>query len=232
MSVSVFKFQTMNNVNDPSDLVQNVKAVRFEVADLVNVDCDNDGGVQVRKALITGLIQQPVDDFMGSRHYWAAGNTVYCDKALDDEIDERFSTVISLDNMITMIRRVDGGMFVGTTNELHFLQGTDPLAGGFNDVWSLPYGVIMGTGIHIRGELVPVGGFAGNCCIFASHRGVIVGGSGGNIANISQDKVSYPHGLTGKACVREENGLVHYLFTTSQDTPAYNVLTQITLDIN
>jgi len=235
MKPATFVFSGMNNVSDPADIdCRNPKSSQYgQCVDLVNVDCDNDGGIARRKGLITGLVQHPVTEIMGSRNYWAVGNTVYCSKALSDDEDQRFSTVISLDDMITMIRRVDGGLFVGSTKELHFLAGTDPQAGdGFSDVWTLPYGVIMGTGMHVRGELVPQSQFAGNCCIFASHRGVIVGGPGGQIHNLSQNKVSYEYGLSGKAMIREENGLVHYLFTTSATNPAYNRLDPIVLTLH
>lgn len=219
MKPTVFKFATMNNVDDPTSLKNG------ECVDLVNVDCDNDGGIATRNGLVTGLVQQPVADSMGSRDYWAAGNTVYCTKALSEATDERFSTVISLDDMITMVLRVDGGLYVGSLTELHYLHGTDPQVGGHDDNWSLPYGVILGTGMHVKGELLPPQHqLSGNCCIFATHRGVTVGAPGGRIVNLSQGKVSYEYGLTGKACIREENGLVHYLFTTSKTNPAFNRL--------
>ena len=226
--MKTFRFHGMNNVDDPADVGQRFDALQkktySECVDLVNVDVDTDGNIVRRAPLITGLIQQPVSDSMGSRNYWAVGNTVYCSKALSDDEDKRFSIVISLDSMITMILRVDGGLYVGSTTELHYLDGTDPQEGGFQDVWALPYGVILGTGIRVKGEIAPVAGMQGNCCIFASQRGIIIAGPGGNIFNLSQGKVSYEYGLTGKAMVREKNGLVHYLFTTSKTNPAYNKL--------
>lgn len=231
-----FRFHGMNNVDDPADVGKrydaNARKTYSECIDIVNCDIDNDGGISDRPALVDYLVQQPVSDSMGARNYWPVGNTVYCSKALSTEEDERYSTVISLDNMITMILRVDGGMYVGSTHELHFLSGTDPQEGGFTDMWSLPYGVILGTGCHIKGELVPAAGMAGNCAIFATQRGVFVAGAGGNIVNLSQNKVSYEYGLTGKACVREANGLVHYLFTTSAVNPAYNKLPAFTFPVD
>lgn len=230
----IYTFQTMNNVTDPADLrVQPTKThPGGECVDLVNVDTDNDSGISVRAAVIDGLVQHPVGDTMGARRYWAVGNTVYCSVALSDAEDKRYSTVISLDDMITMIIRVDGGLYVGSTKETHYLHGTDPQAGGFQDQWTLPYGVIMGTALHVRGELVPVAQMQGNCAIWASQRGVMVGGPGGITVNLSQNKVSYPYGLTGKAWLREQNGLVHYLFQTSDTNAAYNLLPDLNLDID
>jgi hypothetical protein len=226
---AVFTFVTMNNVDDPADL----NRAKGECVALVNVDPDNDGGIAVRPGLVTGLIQQPVTESMGSRNYWAVGNKVYCSKALSDDEDQRFSTVITLDDMITMIRRVDGGLYVGSTTELHYLHGTDPQVEGFSDQWTESYGVILGTGCHVRGGLLPPGlGMSGNCCIFATHRGVMIGAPGGVVINLSQGKVSYDYGLTGKACIRETNGLVHYLFTTSATNPAYNRLPAFTFPVN
>lgn len=225
--VKKFKFVTMNNVADPADL----DVEKGECVLLANVDPDNDGGVSRADRTLAGLVFQPVTETMGSRNYWAVGNTVLCDKALSDDVDARFSTVITLDDPITMIRRVDGGLYIGSTGELHYLSGTDIQAGGFDDVWSLPYGVIMGTGCHIKGELVPAAGVAGNCCIFASHRGVIVGAPGGKIVNLSQDKISYSYGRIGRAMVRETKGLAHYIFDPGTGTPAYNALPDLGLPI-
>lgn len=230
-----FLFNGMNNVSDPGDIdCLNPKSSQYgQCVDLVNVDCDNDGGIARRAGLVSGLVQQPVTESMGSRNYWALGNTVYCSKALAEDEDRRYSTVISCDDMITMIRRVDGGLYVGTTAELHYLHGTDPQAGGFDDNWTLPYGVILGTGLHVKGELLPPAlQMAGNCCIFATQRGVMVGAPGGRTVNLSQDTVSYEYGLTGKAMLRESGGLVHYLFTTSATNPAYNKPPAFTFDVD
>lgn len=238
MGVTTFKFKGMNNVDDPADVGAperdpRTRAVTFtEAVDLVNVDPDDDGNVARRPAVVTGMIFQPVTEFMGSREYWAVNNSVYCSKALSDATDARFNLVISLDDTVTMIRRVDGGLYVGSTTELHYLDGTDPQDGGFKDVWALPYGVIMGTGCHIKGELLGEAfGLSGNCCIFASQRGVIVGGPNGKILNLSQNKVSYPYGYYGKAMVREQGGLVHYVFDPDTGTPAYNVSPPLNLEI-
>jgi hypothetical protein len=237
--VITFKFKGMNNVDDPADVgaperdnYSRVKAYT-EAVDLVNVDPGNDGNITPRSAVIAGLVFQPVTETMGSRNYWAVRNTVYCSKALNDATDERFNTIISLDDTITMIRRVDGGLYIGSTAELHFLLGTDPqVGGGFKDEWSLPYGVIMGTGCRIKGELVPVAKLSGNCCIFASHRGVIVGGPGGVVTNLSQNKVSYEYGYYGRAMVREENGEAHYVFDPDAGVGAYNAFRALNLDKN
>jgi hypothetical protein len=215
---SRFKFFSMNNVIDPADLKAG------ECVDICNWDCDNDGGISTRSPFITGLVQQPVQDNyrLGGRSYFAVGNTVLCTVALSASVDERFATVISLDDMITMIVRVDEGLFVGSTKELHFLSGTDPQQGGFHDVWALPWGVITGTGLPIKGEKVPIAEMSGNCAIFATTQGVVVGGPGGRIKNLSENRVSYPYGITGKAMIREQGGLVHYLFTTALSQSAFN----------
>ena len=229
MKYTTFKFYTMNNVEDPTSL-QTGKGV---CADIVNADSDSSGGIALRDANIIGLAFQPVTESMGSRDYWAVGNTVYCSKALSDDTDDRFTKVISLDDTITMIRRVDGGLFIGSTTELHFLTGTDPQFGdGFTDTWTLPYGVIMGTGCHVRGELIPLAQMSGNCCIFASHRGVIIGGSGGQIFNLSHGKVSYEFGYYGKAFIREKNGQAHYIFSPDVGNEAYNIFPDLNLPIN
>ena len=215
---SRFKFFTMNNVLDPTDLKPG------ECVDICNWDCDNDGGISTRPPLVTGLVQQPVQDNyrLGGRAYFAVNNTVFCTVALSTDVDNRFATVISLDDLITLVIRVDEGLYVGSTKELHFLSGTDPQHGGYRDVWALPWGVIMGTGLPIKGEKVPVAGMSGNCAIFATTQGVVVGGPGGSIKNLSENRVSYPYGITGKAMIREQGGRIHYLFTTDPNQPAFN----------
>lgn len=125
MPAASFPFLTMNNVADPADL----DPAKGECVDLINVDVDSRGGVTVRDSLIAGLLAQPVTEIMGSRNYWAVGNTVYCSRAMDDDEDQRFSIVISLDDMITMIRRVDGGLYVGSVVGLTPRRRASPTGG-------------------------------------------------------------------------------------------------------
>ena len=84
MPSTTFPFLTMNNVIDPAEL----DPAEGECADLVNVDVDDRGGVTVRDSLIAGLVAQPVTEIMGSRNYWAVGNTVYCSRAMEDDEDQ------------------------------------------------------------------------------------------------------------------------------------------------
>jgi hypothetical protein len=203
-----------------------------ECVDLVNVDPDNDGNIARRPATVSELAFQPITESMFGRDYWAVGNKVYCSKALDDASDERYSLVIALDDAITMIRRTDAGLWIGSMAEIHFLAGKDPQDGGFEDIHVAPYGVIMGTGCTVKGELCPVAQMGGTCAIFASHRGVCIGDSTGRMVNLSQNKVSYDYGNYGSAAVREKNGLVHYLFQTSDLLPAYNQLPALNLELD
>lgn len=146
--------------------------------------------------------------------------------------DVRNNVAMMSGSRITMLGRVDNGLFVGTDSEVLFLGGSDPVEGGFSFMQVLPFGVIENTCVRTVGSKVSAAGMQGSVIIFASYQGVVVGGNGGQVANLSDKKVSYAHGTRGSAILREEGGLIHYVFAPDYGATAFNQYVQTTIDVD
>lgn len=158
--------------------------------------------------------------------------TVVCSKPIEyGTVDLRTHVAHVSGNDITMVGAVDDGLYVGTTTEVLFLQG-DPEQGGFILRQVLPYGVIKGTRVRTNGLKCPVSQMTGSIIVFASYRGVCVAGNGGTVLNISQGRVEYDYGISGSAILREEHGLVHYLFQPSVGVETDNIYVPPTIDMD
>lgn len=166
-------------------------------------------------------------EFYNGRLYAALGNVLYCSDSLDtqggiEQMDERQNVVAVFSSEITLLKRVDGGLFVSDESETFFLQGADPVIDqGFSQRTIFLYPAVAGTAAPISpGQL---GSEAqGDAAIWVSEKGVCVGLPGGSAVNLSDGTFSPPQGRRGGAVVREENGQVHYLCVMRDPTPAHN----------
>ena len=111
---------------------------------------------------------------------------------------------------ITLIQPVDGGVFVGTEQELAFLAGAEFDKLAYVRVLDGP--TVLGSGVAVRGELVQrgqgIGQGAAMLCIAA--RGIVAGFSDGGIARMTEGR--YATDVTEVAATfRMVNGAPQYL---------------------
>lgn len=191
----------------------------------------------------TSMVAGKFEEFYNGRLYalvdgydGTPGCALICSDSLDtpggiESMDTRFNIVAIYDGAAKGICRVDEGLFVSAGDETFYHDGDDAVTGitpaaktdGFRQKSVAPYAMIPGTIRPIRAELLGFEGLHGWCCIWASTRGVCVGGNGGAFFNVIQDKVSYPSGAIGTAVVRESLGIIHYLVVLqAPSTEAYN----------
>ncbi|CAB4174781.1 hypothetical protein UFOVP1138_37 [uncultured Caudovirales phage] len=171
-------------------------------------------------------------EFYNGRLYSFYNETLYCSDSLDsgggvEQMDSRQNIVGVFDTRGTMLKAVDDGLWVGTETETAFLYGNDAISAGGNSYTTetgfkfmpiAPYGVCFGSAVQIKGELLSV---KGKIVLWASKRGICVGGDGGEFVNKSQGIISYDYG-DAAAMVREQNGLVHYVCSMNTTETAYN----------
>lgn len=112
------------------------------------------------------------------------------------------------DAPIRMLAPVQGGVFVGTDNEIAYLGGDD-IAAAARDV-KAGYGVIPGTLAYTEGHHIGEG-MAGRAALAASTRGVCLLGDGGQFRNLTLDRYVMPAGVTGAGVVRLEEGKNRYI---------------------
>ena len=182
----------------------------------------------------TRMVAGKIMEFFNGRLYALVDNyqgkpcALVCSDSLDtpgwiESMDVRQNVVAEFDGEGAMLARVDDGLFVGTTIETFFLGLKDSVVDGGLEVQRsvAPYAVIPGTAQPIKGEITGLK-VGGNLRIWASARGICVGGSGGSFINLTENTVSYPPGQTGAALVREQNGEVHFVCSMQQPGVPYN----------
>lgn len=172
--------------------------------------------------------------YFNGRLYIANGSDLYCTDAFDPSLnkcDERRYLVFSLDSAITLLAFVDDGIYVGSSKEIAFLNGTDPYGSGFKVERVSNYGAIPHTAVKTTGSYVPASQLNGSVVIFTSEHGICVGGNSGNLVNLSLNVFSLPKAEGGCAVLREQNGVYHYLANLDTDVVS-NPYTPQTIDVD
>jgi hypothetical protein len=172
-------------------------------------------------------------EFQNGRVYHAKENSVFCTDVFDAEhTDIRHSLVLTVRSKITMIKRVEGGLFVGSEQQTHFLKGNDIQEGGFDLVIIADYGVIPRTDVASVGEYFPESKASGPIAVWTSKRGICTGGANGHFINHSLGIVSIPEANQGAALIRDANGYRQYITTLMGSTTEYNPYPAPTFDVD
>jgi hypothetical protein len=111
---------------------------------------------------------------------------------------------------ITLIQPVDGGVFVGTEQELAFLSGTEFDKLAYTRVLDGP--TVLGSGVAVRGELVQRGQGTGQgaAMLCIAGRGIVAGFSDGGIARMTEGRYATDASEVA-ATFRMVNGAPQYL---------------------
>lgn len=161
--------------------------------------------------------------FYNGRMYVAKDNILYCTDPFTVEwCDERDYVVSVFEDRITLVNKTDNGLLVATESEIFFLQGNDPVEGGFSFKELADYGAVFGTGVQVKDEIVKGAQGTGNGVIFCSKRGVCHISGSGTFTNLTQTYYTYPYGQEGCAIVRFKGGDIHYLANLDSTIEAFN----------
>lgn len=148
------------------------------------------------------------------RIYLAAGPVLWATELYLYDLIDKTRNFLMFEHEITMLAAVDDGLYVGTTENLYFLQGT------LNE--GLRRSIVMGTGV-VPGScvfvpLVKVDPRArsgptpeGQGPVFLTNAGVCVGLTGGTVFNLTQDHMVFPGAARAAALYREDQGANAYV---------------------
>lgn len=153
-------------------------------------------------------------EYFNGKVYFAINNFVYCTKTFDVEhIDVRYSVVAGYPEDVTMIARVNDGLYISTSSNTYFLRGTSPHPedGGFVQTHIAKYGAIYGTNIRFQADLVPESKSKDTVVLWANALGVFAGGDGGAYSCLSLNQITFPSSTSGTALVTEQNGIYQYV---------------------
>jgi hypothetical protein len=117
-------------------------------------------------------------------------------------VDNVSGWLIPFGGRVGMLRAVEGGLYVGTDRGIWFLKALDAGNFSYQEVSGSP--VCPGTDVPVDPTLTPrVGGMSvsGRGVLWTGRDGIFFGGAGGQIANVTNGRVTFPAGGRGTACI-------------------------------
>ena len=158
-------------------------------------------------------------EFYNGRLYFSRGNSLYCTDTFDIEhVDVRFTHVATFQNTITMCKRVEDGLWIGTERYVYFLKGDDIRVGGFEQIIVAKAGVVYGTACKTNAEYIPEAQNINNVVIFLTTQGICSGGNGGKYVNHSFNEMSFDVGASGTATIHTSMGISQYIVVVDMDS--------------
>jgi hypothetical protein len=142
------------------------------------------------------------------RLYVAKSNVLYISDALCDHYDIR-TGYRTFANDITMLVAVDKGIYV-SDGVTHFISGADPET--FQRDKVLDSDAIPYTAIVVNGNLLGEG-VQGNCALWVSTDGIILGDSDGTVKNLTRSRYTMSTHGVGSGALRNVNETLHYIVT-------------------
>jgi len=158
---------------------------------------------------LEGFLPMPVG---GSIRYFAGRLWLKLDSSL--VYSEEYHSMPRPTNFIGFGERVEDfgvvsdGLFVGTTDHVYFLGGTNPrelVADGKAD-----YGMIPGSLTMVDGRLLGEG-IDDRIPVWASPRGICAGLPGGRLVNLTERKIDSLAGEKGTSMFRQYDGQNHFI---------------------
>lgn len=162
----------------------------------------------------TGYLQPApagtVTAFWRGRVLIAQGNALYASRTNQWEAFDFRRDFKQFSAPITLIQPVDGGVFVGTSDELAFLAGAEFDKLTYRRV--VEGSVVLGSGVSVRGELVKQaeGSGLGSAMICIANGVIVAGFSDGGVVRMTEGR--YKTTVTEvSATFRQINGIPQYI---------------------
>lgn len=159
------------------------------------------------------------------RIYLAHGPVMWCTELYLYDLVDKTRGFVQFEDDITMIRAVDDGLFVGTTAQLLFLQGTYSTGLKRSIVVDSP--VIPGSAVLApAADVMPQDGVKpeGSAWVFMTGEGACVGFDGGQVFNLTRGRVVFPAAVRAAALYRQDQGANAYVAVMdSAGGPAANI---------
>lgn len=153
--------------------------------------------------------------YYNGRIYMAQGKTVWAtDLYLYNYVDKTRS-FLQFESDVTMLGAVTDGIYVGTTADVWFLDGSQ--LSELRRVPMMNYGALPGSALPVPAELVNPQipnrpqSESKNAILFMSTSGLCVGLDNGMVYNLTQNKVLFPDAVSVAAMFRRQDGMNQYV---------------------
>jgi hypothetical protein len=129
----------------------------------------------------------------------AADNVIWHSEPFAYSRFRKATNYIPFSSRITLVRGVEGGIFVSDGQGQYFLSGGDVKALGFSK--KADYPAIEGTEAQIELGDIGDGSITGRGWIWATTEGICIGGPEGYFKNVTYGKLTYPTAIRGAGTV-------------------------------
>lgn len=154
----------------------------------------------------TPLAFNDIETFAG-RNFYAVRNYVYYSPAFGYYKLRLGKDYFRFPDTVTMIAKVENGLFIGTLEKTYFLNNRSPAKADLTVVADV--GVIEGTKTYASGSIVGEGESTEPLPIWATSTGFCIGLPDGKVNRVTQKYVTLPQGSLGSTMFRNENGENH-----------------------
>lgn len=159
-------------------------------------------------------------------------NILYWTDPLNYELVDYRKNFIMFSSPIKIIAAVEDGVFVGTEDEILFIDGIDLMEAP--RVFKADYGVILGTLSKVDSNLFNIDGIPpdSKAVMFVTDKGISVGFNGGVFINLTESKVAVAESKIGASLFRQQSGLNQFLTVLIDKDIPFNLHTDTLPTLN
>lgn len=156
---------------------------------------------------------QEIEAYSG-RIYLLAGKYLWATELFLYDYIQKTKNFMQFESEGTMIAAVADGLYVGTTEALYFLKGT--LSEGFRKDLVMEGAVLRGSLVRVPAKDVHPSGAQGPmaesvAAVFMTTQGICAGFDGGQVFNLTRERVVFPGADSAAALYREDSGVSSYV---------------------
>jgi hypothetical protein len=157
--------------------------------------------------------------YFNGRIYLASKRTLWATELYMYRYVDKTRTYMLFEADITVLGAVSGGMYVGTTAALWYLSGS---LLDMQRVKVLDCGVLPGSLVALPKDLVlPNQSTTRTALMAMTHQGLCALQDGGNVLNLTQQRVLFPDAVSAAAVFRQQDGINQYVgVLNSAGTPS------------
>jgi hypothetical protein len=120
---------------------------------------------------------------------------------------------MQFESEITLLMAMEDGLYVGTTEALHFIKG---ILGKFELSTVVNSPVLRGSGVVVPTDLIHPNARnapmpTGEAAVLMTGDGILACFDGGTVFNLTHDRVIFPEGVAAAALYRQDMGVNSYV---------------------
>jgi hypothetical protein len=139
-------------------------------------------------------------EYHNGRIYIANNNVLWCTQPLRYNLTKPAHDFFQFPSFIDVVKAVETGIYVCSGDKTYFIENIDTANLKQDEI--LPYGGVYNTGINVPNY---------DAVAWFSHRGIVLGGAGGETFNIMDDRVAVAKYGRGTMLWREHRGIRQFV---------------------